>query len=198
MLLRILDPYNIGAGGIWENAGTGKYVKLISGTSAVNVELWQRGVMIGELKGLTQGQGAKVIDDEGRRLRFDVCKITSVLAQAITIAIGDGEVETDALTGTVVATLTKPQTLTDAADVALAAAVTTLILAADTTRHSALITNLAANKKTFRIGGATAGAARGAELSPGKAIEIEGGGAIYGYNPAGAAQSVAVGPIVKD
>lgn len=193
MLLRLLNPYTFAApGAIWENAGSGKFVKLISATAAVDVELWQRGAQIGELKGLTQGQGARVEDDDGRPLRFDQCKITSTAAQVVTLGIGDGRIETDALTGTVSASIVQPQTLTDAADILLPAAATTLILAADPTRHSALITNLAANTKTFRVGGATAAAARGAELPPGKSIGIEGGGALYGYNPAGAAESVAV------
>lgn len=108
----------------------------------------------------------------------------------VTVIIGGQGFEDQRQSGTVTATITQPQTLTDAADVALAAAATTLILAADATRHSALIGSLAANTKTFRIGGATAGAARGAELAPGKSIEIKGGGAIYGYNAAGAVESV--------
>lgn len=116
----------------------------------------------------------------------------------VVVVVSDGDFSNDRISGSVTANIVKPQTLIDAADMALAAAATTLILAADATRHSVLIGNLAANTKTFRIGGSTAGAARGAELAPGKFITIEGGGAIYGYNPAGAVESVSVGPIVKD
>ncbi|MFH1931046.1 MAG: hypothetical protein ABIN18_05595 [Pseudomonadota bacterium] len=87
--------------------------------------------------------------------------------------------------------VTKATVLDTVADVALAAAATTQILAANAARRQALITNLAANASTFRIGDAAAAAARGVELAPGETIGLETTEAIFGYNP-GAIQSVGV------
>lgn len=87
--------------------------------------------------------------------------------------------------------ITKATVLDTVADVALGAAATTQILAANADRRKAIITNLAANVSIFRIGDAAAAAARGVELAPGETLEIETTEAIYGYNP-GVAQSVGV------
>ena len=109
----------------------------------------------------------------------------------VTFAAGFGDLvdnETQ-LTGAV--TVNVPVGLSSTADVALAAAAKTLILAADIGRVEALITNLAGNVATLRIGDVNAAAARGVELAPGQTITLETEGAIYAWNP-GAIQSVAV------
>lgn len=78
------------------------------------------------------------------------------------------------------------------ADVSLVATSTTQILGALGSRICALISNLATNTGTFRIGDASVGATRGAELAPGESISIESIEAIHGYNPGGGAESVSV------
>lgn len=87
--------------------------------------------------------------------------------------------------------VTKATVLDTVADVALGAAATTQILAANADRRVALVTNLAANVSIFRIGDAAAAAARGVELAPGETVSLETTEAIHGYNP-GAIQSVGV------
>lgn len=87
--------------------------------------------------------------------------------------------------------VTKASVLNSAADVALGAAATTVILAANANRRKAMITNLKGNDSTFRIADAEVAAARGVELDPGETIELETIEAIFGYNP-GAIQSVGV------
>lgn len=88
-------------------------------------------------------------------------------------------------------TLTKATVLNTAPDVALAAAATTMILAADPVRRACMITNLTINVSILRIGDAATGAARGIELAPGETVVIESTEAIFGYNP-GAIQSVGI------
>jgi hypothetical protein len=86
----------------------------------------------------------------------------------------------------------KASVLNSAVDVSLAATSTTQILGALGSRICALISNLASNTETFRIGDASAGATRGIELASGESISIETTEAIYGYNPGASAESVSV------
>lgn len=77
------------------------------------------------------------------------------------------------------------------ADVPLGATATTQILAANTSRKEVLVSNLAANPATIRVGDVNAGAGRGVEVAPGQTITVNTTAAIYAYNP-GAAQNVGV------
>jgi len=109
----------------------------------------------------------------------------------LTFAAGFGDLVDNETTISGAITLNVPVGLSSAADVSLGAAAKTLILAANISRVEALITNLAANASTVRIGDVNAAAARGVELAPGQTITLETEGAIYAWNP-GAAQSVGV------
>ena len=170
----------------------GSHFRLLETTAVLTVNVYRDGEQIANHVGVQQGFAWESIGDDGLPLYFDYLELTSAAAQTIKLTVGAGRAYNDATSGNVTATLVKPTTLSDTADVALAAAATTLILAASATRRTATITNLASNTKTFRIGAATAGAGRGAPLAPGASIEIEGTAAVYGYNPAGAIESVAV------
>ena len=89
----------------------------------------------------------------------------------------------------------KATVLNTVADVSLSGGeegATTQIVEANANRLCVIITNLATNTQTFRIGDADAGASRGIELAPGESIEIETTAAVYGYNPGGSAESVSV------
>ncbi len=86
----------------------------------------------------------------------------------------------------------KATALNTAANVTLAVGATTQIVGSLSTRLSVIITNLATNTQTFRIGDANAGASRGIELAPGESIEIETTAAVYGYNPGGSGEAVTV------
>ena len=78
------------------------------------------------------------------------------------------------------------------ADVSIAATTTDPVLAANTSRVEAIITNLAVNAQTMRIGDSNAGAARGIELAPGQTIVLTTTAAISAYNPGASAESLAV------
>lgn len=88
--------------------------------------------------------------------------------------------------------ISTPTTLDSIADVSLVLAVTTQILAADATRKEAIISNLAGNTQTFRIGDSGAAAANGTPLPPGATIILETTAEIHGFNPGAVSESVAV------
>lgn len=81
-------------------------------------------------------------------------------------------------------------TLKDAADVAIAAGATTLVLAVNPSRQRFTISNLQANGTPVRVGASTAGAARGAEIGVGGSYTEETTDAVYVYNPSGAAINI--------
>lgn len=93
-----------------------------------------------------------------------------------------------------VVTLASP-TFTVPADVALPGTTTTLILAANTSRRTALIKASPTNGGIIKIGESTAGASRGFSLAAGEAMTIDTTAAIYAYNSSAVAGAVEVGEI---
>lgn len=88
--------------------------------------------------------------------------------------------------------ITKSDSLSTAADVSLGAGATSQVIAANAGRRELLVTNLAANVETLRVGDSNAGAARGLEVAPGQTITMHTTAAVHAYNPGGSAQSVGV------
>ena len=78
------------------------------------------------------------------------------------------------------------------ADVAVNATTTTQILATNAARKEAIISNLAANATVVRVGDSNTGASRGAEIPPGGSAVIEGGEAIFVYNPSAGTINIGV------
>jgi len=78
----------------------------------------------------------------------------------------------------------KATVLNTATDVMLEAQTTTQIVGPLSTRLSVVITSLATNTETLRIGDEHVGWFRGIELAPGESIEIETTDAVYGFNTA--------------
>lgn len=118
-------------------------------------------------------------------------------SNTIRLGLGIGKLTDSRANFTSALSLVKAATPDSIADVALPAAATTVIQAADTTRREIIISNPVTNTKTFRIGDAGAGAANGIPLEPGASIVLSTSGAVYGFNPAGAVESVCV-LLVKD
>ena len=104
-----------------------------------------------------------------------------------TVTIGDGDAGS-----TRDISLSVASTMTDAADVSIGAASTDLVLAANANRREAMISNLATNTQTMRIGTTNAGAARGVEIEPGQTIVLSTSAAIYAFNPGGGAETLGV------
>lgn len=126
---------------------------------------------------------------------FSVANKTGVSAITGVLKIGEGDFSDSSVTGTVTSIPAKPTTIDTVADVALNAGAATQILAADTARRAALISNLAANLNAIRVGDSNVAAARGAQVQPGQTITIEGTEAIFGFDAA--AESVGV-TVIKD
>ena len=78
------------------------------------------------------------------------------------------------------------------ADDSVALGATEVIFAADADRREAIITNLATNTATFRIGDAGTGAANGIPLPPGATLVLNTTAEIRAHNPAGVAESLAL------
>jgi hypothetical protein len=78
------------------------------------------------------------------------------------------------------------------ADMSLPATTKTQIVGENTARLCVLISSKKDNTATIRIGDSNTSASRGIELAPGQSISIETTEAVYGYNPAAVAVSVAV------
>lgn len=98
------------------------------------------------------------------------------------------------LTATDVGVLS-PTTLADIADVSVLAGATTQVVAAaagGVVEREIVLKNLMANAAAFRVGAATAGAARGIELLPGEAIVLNTRAAVYAYNAGAAPQSLSL------
>jgi hypothetical protein len=88
--------------------------------------------------------------------------------------------------------LSKATGMVSPVDVTITAGTAVVVLAADSTRRKAAISNLNANAEILRIGTTTAAADHGIELAPGETIEIDSTAAIWAYNPGVADQDVGV------
>lgn len=125
--------------------------------------------------------------------RFQVVNESGAAVDA-TFKLGHAaEFRDNNLSGTI--GVVQPTTIDTVADVALGAAATTLVLAADPSRREALISNLIGNASAIRVGDVNAGAARGVQVGTGQTVTIAGTEAIYAYSAT--AQSVGV-TTVKD
>ena len=113
----------------------------------------------------------------------------------VTVGIGSGNISvsnTVAVTGTVDVDEQSGATLVTTADDSIAATTTEQVLVANSLRKKAIIGNLSTNTDLIRVGDSNTGAARGQEVLPGGAIELETEAAIYVYNAKGSAQSVSI------
>lgn len=178
------------AGGPWKTRA-GNYLRLISASLPVTVRFLSKGNEIGKWENVTSGTAGYVEDEAGNKRSFDTAELTTSADQTLKVAVGFGSVE---LTATNVL-ITQPTVIDTVADVALGAATPTQVLAADSTRRAALISNLSGNASLIRVGDSNTAAARGAEVAPGQTITIEGTEAIWAYSPT--AESVGVS-VVKD
>lgn len=163
---------------------SGKFVRVIEATDDVYIKLDDVST---ELKRGVKSQ----VSSEG----FENVVIRSLVAQTVRICISDqpqDEGRDDVVVNTT-ASITPGNTFAGAADVALAAAAATLIIASDADRLGVLIKNPSSNAASVRIGGlASVGAAQGIELEPGESIPIATTDAIYGYSVPGESVSVSV------
>jgi hypothetical protein len=94
---------------------------------------------------------------------------------------------TTTVSGTVDTSLVSPTTIPSQADVSCAATSTTLVLAANSSRQDAIISNLVAGGAIVRCGDSSVGASRGIEIPVGGSVVLTTTAAIYVYNPSASA-----------
>lgn len=114
---------------------------------------------------------------------------TTGTAQTATLIIGDGEVKDSRLSGAV--SIASPGGITTVADVNVPNAAATSVLAANTSRKEAFVSNPAAGAD-IRVGDSAVGAARGIIVKPGATLIIGTTGQLYVYQASGAAINVPV------
>lgn len=88
--------------------------------------------------------------------------------------------------------VSKSTVLNTVADVAILTTATTQVLAANAARRTAIISNLVANGTVVRVGDASVGAARGAEIPVGGSAVMESTEAIFVYNPSGGTINIGI------
>jgi len=127
--------------------------------------------------------GLKVKASPGTKFTQVQLKDTSGGANVISFIVGYGDFEDARLTLTGAVSLANSANLVTAADVALGAAVATVIAAASTTRREILIHNNTG--AAIRVGDANVAAARGVQIAAGAVLTLATGAAVYGYSVAG-------------
>jgi len=112
----------------------------------------------------------------------------------ITVALSMGRVSDDRLnvSGTLSTSVISPTTAVDTADVAVLTLATTLVAATNANTQQVIISNLAANGTSIRVGTVSAGAARGVEIQSGATIVLDCSANIYVYNPSAATINIGV------
>lgn len=130
----------------------------------------------------------------GYPVEFNKVRLINGTGAPITAKLNIGSVRTDdnrlSLSGAF--QISVPTTLQSGVDVSVAAGATSLVIAANTSRNEALVTNLSANSSVIRVGDLNAAANRGIEVSPGQTVTLETSAAIYVHNLGSGPQSVGV------
>lgn len=130
-------------------------------------------------------------DDQFKKLEVINDSGASLTVQ---LEIGFGDVQSNTVTvgGTLAAEIQAHDTLVSAADDSIAANTTEQVLAANTDRKEALISNLASNTDPIRIDDSNTDATQGIEVLPGSTVTLQTKSAIFVHNTKGSAQSVGI------
>lgn len=182
--------YTIPAGNRQEVFQVFNYFRVISQTasSTLAIRLGQNGI---ETPFTGQGIGIQCEDVFSRITLIN----NGASALTITLGLAYGSISDDRLnvSGTVSTSPVAPATFSTSADVSVSATATTQVLAANTSRKEAFISNRAANGTVVRVGDSGSGAADGIELASGGTLILSTTAAIYVFNPTGAAITIGVG-----
>lgn len=174
----------LAAGGSFTLSAVGNFVKCKSVGATIKLRI---------------GDGPQVNLYSGRSFRmpaglsFDRLEFMNDSGGSVTAVIDvcQGEIYDDpVLTGDI--SIAPAAAISTAADVSITAASTVQVVAGNSSRRAVVVGNLSVNTQVMRIGDSNAGAARGAELSPGEKVTLETTAAVYAYNPGGAAESLSV------
>jgi hypothetical protein len=103
-----------------------------------------------------------------------------------------GTVDVDIQNQPIEVELEDVNTVTSVADYSVPATTTANIASALAGQKSIIISNLASNTQTMRIGDSSTGATRGQPLAPGETLILDTSDDIYAYNPGGSAESLSL------
>lgn len=162
--------FSLAAGARTEIEGPIKSIRLMSSTGAIVLDVNNNKSTLVAGRAVifdTPIEAAAIINEGG-------ATVTGILAIGSTATVSD-----NILSGTV--DTVKPSTVSTAADAISLPATTTLLLAADTARRAAIISNLDTNTAAARIGDSSTAVNRGAQVGVGQSITLEGSAAIYAY-----------------
>lgn len=135
------------------------------------------------------GQETTVIGSGIGIKHVDACSVVEIInthatdSMTVTVAMSMGEISDSrlSLSGTITVNQVMASTIITAADVVCATNAIQLLLALDTTRRAAHISNILANGQVCRLGDINTTATRGAELGIGETRIITNTAAIYSW-----------------
>jgi hypothetical protein len=165
----------------------GSFISVTEATNAFRMTVHTKSGMRGRFK-MDQGISYHIPqnDPDGGNREFTRLEFEELASaqNTIELLIGSDEIQDNRLNviSAVTVIMGKAATLDGTADNSIAAGAAEVILASNTNRHYAIISNPSANASPFKIAGAGAAAATGIELLPGEKMEILGTAAISAWN----------------
>lgn len=165
---------------------TGNYIAALTATGAFSIGLddngltpWEAGLSANLEPGETYSK-VRITDLSGAPNTVEMC-----------LGYGQFKDARFTLLGSITTSPTKATAFASVPDVVCGAAGQTILAVALATRRQLIVSNLAANASTIRVGDVGAAAGEGVELAPGQTLIVDTAAAVYAWNP-GAVQSVAV------
>lgn len=142
-------------------------------------------------------QKVQMYAGQGVRTYYSTVELESATGQTVTVWLGYGHATDSRATANVnVSTTVAPgNTLNNGGDVSLTSGAATQILAADTDRLYATISNGSSNTVTVRIGNASVVGTTGIPLEPGETISVGTTAAIYGFQASGGAVTISAATV---
>ncbi|AUR98311.1 hypothetical protein NVP1249A_17 [Vibrio phage 1.249.A._10N.261.55.B9] len=141
--------------------------------------------------------GVFITRNEGMGGSVDYQRVTvkSPINQTVTLALGTGTVYDARATvnANINTVIQQSNTVSNVADVTIAATTAGIVVAANANRTELLIKNPSSNPSSVRIGdNVSTGAASGFELEPGESVIINTTAAVNAYNTGTVAQTISV------
>lgn len=171
----------------------GNFFMILEAPSPVDVQFFRHGAPVDDKAlGVEAGFIAQPKRPEKGGLAFDSVEVTSATTQTVKVVISQGEGRYQRLIGEVA--VKKDTGLQSSPDYSLnAAAGTNYVKASNANRRAILITNLAGNTATIRVGDSSVNVSRGTPVAPGETITLETTADIYVYKPAtGSPENIAI------
>jgi len=145
------------------------------------------------------GEPVPMFEGVGFRRYYRSIELESATGQTVEILCGFGSVFDGRATANVnvSATVAAGNTLRKGADVSCTSGAATLVLASDSQRLDAYITNPSTNTATVRVGPSNVDATSGIPLEPGMILPLSTTAAIYVYQASGGAVTISAASVAQ-